>query len=61
MHVVAMLSGSSAMENACSMLTIRRETQGRNSFERWEYYVWAWGNTLPVETYITVTCGLVGC
>ena len=55
-----MLIGSSVMENACSgMHAICRETRGKNSLSAGN--VWVWGNILPGETYITVTCGSVSC
>ena len=44
------------MHAACMQFVGKLE--GGNSLSAGD--IWAWGNTLPGETYITVTCGLVG-
>ena len=60
MHVVAILSGISVIENACSMHTIHRETRGGNSLSAGNERLGLGKHSIG-ETCIIVTCNSVGC
>ena len=60
-YVVANTKWSVANGNACSMHKIQSSRNSRGKLVECREPVWAWGNTLPGETYITVTCDSVGC